>query len=156
MPIPERYYRVVTVRLRRAEIDEYARLALAWYRDPEVLELSEGGAAPYGLPEIRAMFDVLTAKGELYLIEVAEPDSWRAVGDAALLPDAMPIVIGCAADRSRGIGTEALQLLLRRARELDWTEVRVSSIAPDNVRSRRLFERAGFIAAPDGSMRKQL
>jgi RimJ/RimL family protein N-acetyltransferase len=136
------------VRLRRAELEEYEQVALPWYQDPEVLQLSEGGEPPYDRARIRRMFEVLSGEGELYLIEVQEAAGWRAVGDAALLPDAVPIVIGRPEDRSRGIGTEVLQLLLLRARALSWTEVRVSGIDPANQRSRRLFERAGFVAAP--------
>jgi RimJ/RimL family protein N-acetyltransferase len=136
------------VRLRRAELEEYEQVALPWYQDPEVLQLSEAGEPPYDHARIRRMFEVLSGQGELYLIEVQEAAGWRAVGDAALLPDAVPIVIGRSEDRSRGIGTEVLQLLLLRARALGWTEVRVKGIDPANRRSRRLFERAGFVAAP--------
>jgi RimJ/RimL family protein N-acetyltransferase len=136
------------VRLRTAEADEYERVALAWYQDPEVLRFSEGGEPPYDRPRVRRMFDALSHKGELYLIEVLERSAWRPIGDAALLPDDLPIVIGHPDDRSRGFGTEALQLLLLRARELGRTDLVVASIHPDNIRSRRLFQRAGFAATP--------
>jgi len=102
---------------------------------------------------VRRMYDALSTKGELYLIEICEAGGWRAIGDAALLPDDVPIVIGRPEDRSRGLGGQVLQLLLRRARTLGWTELRVGAIDPANVRSRRMFERAGFVApphAPDG------
>lgn len=136
------------MRLRRAELAEYEQVALPWYQDPEVRQLSEGGAPPYDRAQLRRLFEARSGAGELYLIDVEEADGWRAVGDAALLPDAVPIVIGRPADRSRGIGTEAVQLLLLRARQLGWTEVRVSRIDRANRRSRRLFERADFVAAP--------
>jgi RimJ/RimL family protein N-acetyltransferase len=136
------------VRLRRAELEEYEQVAQLWYQDPEVLQLSEGGERPYDPARIRRMFEVLSGEGELYLIEVEEAAGWRAVGDAALLPDSMPIVIGQPKDRSRGIGSEVLRLLLLRARALGWAEVRVRGIDPTNRRSLRLFERAGFVAAP--------
>jgi RimJ/RimL family protein N-acetyltransferase len=136
------------VRLRPANAEEYERVALEWYQDPEVLRFSEGGAEPYGREQIRRMFDTLSRKGELYLIEILVESTWRAVGDAALLCDALPIAIGRPGDRSRGTGTEVLQLLLVRARELGWAEARVSGVEPANVRARRLYERAGFIASP--------
>ena len=136
------------VRLRPAELDEYEQVALPWYQDPEVLQLSEGGEAPYDRAQIRRMFEVLSSKGELYLIEVQETEGWRVVGDAALIPEDVPIVIGRPEDRARGIGTEVLQLLLLRARVLGWTEVRAMGIVPANHRSRRLFERAGFVVVP--------
>jgi RimJ/RimL family protein N-acetyltransferase len=139
------------VRLRRAELEEYERVALPWYQDHEVLQHSEGGEAPYDHVQVRRMFEVLSSKGELYLIEVEETDGWRVVGDAALIPEDVPIVIGRPEDRARGIGTEVLQLLVLRARALGWTEVR-AGIVPANQRSRRMFERAGFVVvagAPD-------
>src|SRR5262245_9484714 len=136
------------VRLRQAALDEYERVALAWYQDPEVLELSEGGEPPYDRARIRRMFEVLSSKGELYLIEVQDTEGWRVVGDAALIPEDVPIVIGRPEDRARGIGTEVLQLLVLRARALGWSEVRATGIVPANHRSRRLFERAGFAVVP--------
>jgi hypothetical protein len=39
-----------------------------------------------------------------------------------------------------------LQLLMQRA--LGWTELQVGTIDPENHRSRRMFERAGFVAIP--------
>lgn len=95
-----------------------------------------------------AELEVLSGKGELYLIELQEPAGWRVVGDAALIPEDVPIVIGRPEDRSRGIGTEVLQLLLLRARALGWTEIRATGIVPANYQSRRLFERAGFVEIP--------
>ena len=140
------------VRLRTAVLEEYERHALPWYRDPEVLRFSEGGSEPYGLEQIRAMFEALTRKGELYLIERAS----QPIGDAALLPDDVPIVIGRAEDRSAGVGTEVLELLILRARALGWEEMRVSHIDPENVRSQRLYARAGFVRAANGTLRKSL
>src|SRR5262245_38975196 len=136
------------VRLRPAVLDEYERVALPWYQDPEVLRFSEGGEPPYDRARLRRMFEALSAKGELYLVEVIDGDAWRPVGDAALLPDDVPIVIGRADDRARGIGSEVLRLLVARARELGWTELLTARIEPDNVRSLRMFRRAGFVEQP--------
>jgi RimJ/RimL family protein N-acetyltransferase len=136
------------VRLRQVSLDEYERVASPWYQDPEVLRLSEGGSAPYDRATIRLMFESLTRQGELYLIEVLDEATWRPVGDAALMRDSVPIMIGRPEDRSRGIGTEVVQLLLLRARALGWREVHASNIDPANVRVQRLFARAGFTVNP--------
>jgi RimJ/RimL family protein N-acetyltransferase len=136
------------VRLRSAELDEYERVALAWYQDPEVLRFSEGGEPPYDLARLRRMFEVMSAKGELYFIDERVGGAWRPVGDVGLLPDDVPIVIGRPEDRSRGIGSETLELIAMRARELGWTELRTGPIDPANIRSRRLFQRAGFVEQP--------
>jgi RimJ/RimL family protein N-acetyltransferase len=148
-----------SIRLRRVELDEYQTLAADWYADAEVLRLSEGGAEPYGPAQIKAMYEALSRQGELYVIDIAGDDGWCTVGDAALLPDAVPIVVGRPEYRSRGVGTAVLQLLIARARELGWTEVRVKAIDPDNIRARRLYERAGFavVATDSGiALRKTL
>jgi GNAT superfamily N-acetyltransferase len=105
------------IRLQRVELDEYQRLAADWYANAEVLRLSEGGAQPYGPAQIEAMYKALCRQGELYVIDIATDDGWYAVGDAALLPDAVPIVVGRPEYRSRGVGTAVLQLLIARARE---------------------------------------
>jgi RimJ/RimL family protein N-acetyltransferase len=138
--------------LRTAVLDEYERHALPWYRDPEVLGFSEGGSHPYGLEQIRAMFAALSRKGEFYLIERAS----QPIGDAALLPDDVPIVIGHPEHRSCGVGTEVLELLIMRAREIGWREMHVAYIHPENVRSQRLYARAGFVRVADGTLRKNL
>jgi RimJ/RimL family protein N-acetyltransferase len=136
------------LRLRRVAAEEYEQVALPWYQDPEVLRFSEGGEPPYDRARVRRMYDALSTQGELYLVELREPGGWRAIGDAALLPDDVPIVIGRPEHRSRGLGGEVLQLLVCRARALGWTELHVGAIDPANIRSRRMFERAGFVATP--------
>ena len=133
------------IRLRRTTAEEYERVALPWYQDPEVLRFAEGGEPPYDRARLRRMYDALTGKGELYLIELREADAWRAIGDAALLPDDVPIVIGRPEDRGRGLGAQVLQLLIARAHALGWRELNAGLIDPENHRSRRMFQRAGFV-----------
>lgn len=136
------------LRLRAVGADEYVRLATPWYSEPEVLELSESGADPYDPSRVRRMFESMSKKGELYVIEALEEPGWRAVGDASLLIDAIPIVIGDPAFRSRGLGTRVLELLVDRARELGWSSIRVSGVLTYNERALRMYRRAGFV--PDG------
>ena len=128
-----------------ADTDEYAALATPWYGDPEVLDLSEGGAAPYEEARVRRMFESTRKKGEVYLIEIRRDDGWLAIGDASLLSDATPIVIGDERHRSQGIGSRALRLLVQRARELGRETVWVSGIVARNQRSLRMYRRAGFV-----------
>ena len=137
------------LRLRSVGADEYVDLATPWYSDSEVLEYSEEGADPYDSSRVRRMFEATSKKGEVYLIEVLHDSKWCAVGDASLLSDAIPIVIGDPAFRSRGIGTQVLELLIDRARELGWTSIKVSGVLTYNERSLRMYRRAGFM--PDGN-----
>jgi RimJ/RimL family protein N-acetyltransferase len=134
------------LRLRPVRLPEDVARAVAWYRDPEVLRFAEGpGTPPYDPTMVERMFRAMAARCELYLIEVASPHGWQAIGDAALCGEAgTPIVIGEAAYRSRGLGTRVLALLIARARTLGRANLVVTGVSSDNARARRLYERAGF------------
>jgi SAM-dependent methyltransferase/RimJ/RimL family protein N-acetyltransferase len=132
------------LRLRPADLALDPPLALPWYQDPEVLLYSEGGAGPYDLSEVEAMFSHLAAQGELYIIETLRDTGWLPIGDVTLTGDDLPMVIGDAGHRSRGLGRRVLALVVQRARELGWGSVRVKSVYTCNARARRLFEGAGF------------
>ncbi len=134
------------VRLRPLTLPDDVTVALPWYQDPEVLRFSEGDARePYSANTVRAMYECLAATGEVYIIEVeVTPGEWTAIGDATLSRTGLPIAIGDAAYRSRGYGTRVLSLLVERARFLGWERLVTNGIAPSNLRSIHLFERAGF------------
>ena len=109
------------------------------------MSLSEGDAsARYDADNILGMYRYLQGRGEVYVIEVQKPPQWIAVGDAALCPNLIPIVIGDGKYRSRGLGTRVLRLLIARARELGWRRIGVSGVFTYNPRARRLLEGAGF------------
>jgi GNAT superfamily N-acetyltransferase len=119
--------------------------AVAWYQDPEVLYFSEGpDAEPFDRARVERMYQYLARVGELYVIEVATDAGWLPVGDVTLSPETLPIVVGEAAWRGRGIGSRVLALLIARARTLGWPALAAKHIWPDNTRSRRLFQRHGF------------
>lgn len=132
------------VRLRPLVPQRDAKLAVPWYADPEVLQMSEESARPYDVAKIRRMYLQLAEQGEVYLIEVREGERWVPVGDAALSPDDLPIVIGPPEYRSRGIGARVLDLLLRRAGELGWRSVQAKRVLIENQRARRMFLSRGF------------
>ena len=134
------------LRLRSARIPEDIEPAIPWYGDPEVLHFSEGPGTPaYDRDTVERMFRYLAERGELYIIEVFDAESWLPIGDAALLPESVPIVIGTAPYRSRGLGRRVLRLLINRAIELDWHLLTAGKIFEYNERSFRLYEGAGFI-----------
>ena len=133
------------LRLRQAVLPADARLAQAWYTDPEVMYFSEGDKdARYDLPMIEKMYRCLADQGELYIAELLIAGQWVAIGDVTLAPDTLPIVIGEAQYRSQGYGKRLISLLIDRARALGWPQLRVKSIYTFNQRSRRLFESLGF------------
>lgn len=119
--------------------------ALLWYRDAEVLRMSEGpGASPFDRPRVARMYEHLSSVGELYMIEVFEASGWRTVGDVTLAHDTLPIVIGEARYRGRGLGSRVLDLLIARARGLGWVQLEAKRIFTYNAASRRLFSSRGF------------
>jgi len=133
------------LRLRPVVLPDDVIVSLPWYRDPEVLYLSEGeGVLPYDEAMVSRMFDFLNERGELYIIEARTIEEWFPIGDAALLPDSLPIVIGNPWFRSRGFGGRVLRLLIARAMALGWDSLRVKGVYTYNERSLRLYEVAGF------------
>ncbi len=133
--------------LRPADIDT----ALGWYQDPYVLRMSEGPAAqPFDRRRVERMYEVLGSTGELYMIEVPEGDVWRAIGDATLARDTLPIVIGESRYRGKGIGGRVLDLLIGRARELGWSCLEVKHVYAYNEASRRLFLSRCFVQMGTG------
>jgi len=134
------------IRLRPVNLPDDIAAAVEWYRDPEVLYLSQGGGVePFDAAMVEKMFSMMSSRCEVHIIEVREQNGWRPVGDASLCQEAgTPIVIGHARDRSRGIGRIVLARLVERAKEFGWPEMVVNGIYTENVRARRLYEGAGF------------
>ncbi len=138
------------LRLRPVRLPDDIAPAVAWYSDPEVMRFSAGDEkASYDAEMIGRMYDYLADLGELYIIELEVSGEWIAIGDVTLAPDTMPMVIGVAEYRSQGYGKRVLQLLVDRARELGWRELRVKGIYTFNTRSQRLFASLGFVQVGD-------
>lgn len=131
------------LRLRPGSMDDVTT-ALSWYLDPEVLRGSEAVAEPYDLSTVSRMYRYLMDNGEFYIIEFLENGKWSAIGDACLMKNSTPIVIGSRRHRSQGIGGSVLSMLIRRAVELGWNEMNAKGIYSYNTRSLRLFKSLGF------------
>ncbi|PSR23493.1 MAG: hypothetical protein C7B45_02850 [Sulfobacillus acidophilus] len=111
------------VKLRPLNVAEDVNLALSWYADPEVLYFSEGAnAGRFDAARVERMYRWLLHKGRVFIVEVFD-EGWRAVGDVALCPELMPIVIGDPQYRNRGVGTQVLCLLIEEARRSGWTKL---------------------------------
>jgi len=139
------------LRLRPLALPQDVDLALPWYRDPEVLWMSEGTRDPYSRETVAEMFSFLSAKGESYIIEVQSAGAWHPVGDAHLCNDCLPIVIGEPVERGKGLGSRILLLLIDRARELEMQELLVDRVHAYNERSKRMFLKAGFEITQEAS-----
>ena len=133
-----------TLRLRR--FDGRYDFALAWYQDPETVRLVDGVSEPYTYEKLTNMYRYLNGKGELYFIEVREAGEWKPIGDVTFWQEDMPIVIGDARYRGRGIGRRVVSALVARGRELGYDRLYVGEIYDYNTASQRCFESVGFRA----------
>ena len=135
-----------TLRLRPVRLSDDIAPAVTWYHDPEVLRLTQGeGTPPFDAVMVERMFQIMSTRCEVFIIEVREDETWHPIGDASLCATAgTPITIGDAHHRSRGLGRQVLNLLIARAWNLGWPAMVVSGVYTDNPRARRLYEGAGF------------
>ncbi|MFD1677088.1 GNAT family N-acetyltransferase [Alicyclobacillus fodiniaquatilis] len=134
------------IRLRPLVLPDDIDLAVPWYQDPELLYYSEGGAGavPYDADVVDKMYKYLLNKGEVFIIEVQTADGWFAIGDVALCTDCLPIEIGNAEYRSKGIGAKVLDLIIDYAKSQRREKLFVNGIYTYNERSYRLYRSRGF------------
>lgn len=119
--------------------------ALPWYRDQEVLFYTDGlTGCVYDKAHIEMMYEYLTKVGELYFIEVCEENKWKTIGDVGISEKNMPITIGDKTYWRKGIGTQVLEVAIRRAEKLGFMATGVE-IHHYNKASQRLYEKKGFI-----------
>lgn len=141
---------VLSVRLRPLSLPDDVELALPWYADTEALYFSEGPEAkPFDGQRLIKMYEWLSRQGQVFIIEVME-ERWTAIGDATLCEGMIPIVIGDGRYRGRGIGSHVLALLIQEARLRGWEKLVAHKIYSYNTRSRKLFEKHGFIRMNSG------
>lgn len=132
--------------LRLRKFDGVYDFAFDWYQDIETVHLVDGVREPYTMAKLGGMYRYLDEHGELYFIEIAAEDGYKPIGDVSFWQEDMPIVIGDAAYRGRGIGLKVIRALIRRGRELGYDKLCVGEIYDWNAASRRCFEKAGFRA----------
>jgi GNAT superfamily N-acetyltransferase len=147
------------LRLRAFAGDADLDLTWPWYQDPETVALVDGAGSPtYARDRVAAVFEARAAQGEVYLVErVTREDGWEVVGDVALVPDTLPIVVA-PPWRGQGIGRRVLLRLVDRARVLGWSELHVREVYAGNDAARRLFTGVGFVprVAPPPAMSLRL
>lgn len=130
--------------LRLRQYDGVQDFALPWYQDEELVWLVDGDRKLYDEALLKKMYTYLNDHGELYWIEVEENGAWRPIGDVTFWQEDMPIVIGEAAWRGKGIGRRVIAALVQRGRALGYERLHVEEIYDWNEGSRRCFESVGF------------
>ena len=131
------------LRLRR--FDGTADFAFAWYQDEELVYLVDGVRKVYDRGTLEGMYRYLDSHGELYFIEAREDGAWRPIGDVTFSRTDMPIVIGEAAYRGRGMGRQVIRALMDRGRQLGYETLGVREIYDYNEASLRCFAACGFL-----------
>ena len=132
--------------LRLRKFDGVFDFAFSWYQDEETVWLVDGVRRPYSRQTLENMYRYLDNHGELYFIEVLENGVFRPVGDVCFWQEDMPIVIGDAEYRGRGIGKKVISALVERGQRLGYRTLRVNEIYEYNTGSRKCFESLGFRA----------
>lgn len=140
---PEVRSETLSVRLRPLTLPDDIDLAIPWYADPDVLYFSEGTTEPFDTTRIHGMYRWLSERGQVFIIEVFDED-WIPVGDISLCANLIPIVIGDPRYRGRGVGSQALGLLIEEATRLGWSKLIAHQIFSYNHRSLKLFQKFGF------------
>ena len=109
-----------------------------------MIYMIDGSRESYPPEKVQRMYEYLARQGEVYFIEVWERDHWLVIGDVTFWQDDLPLVIGNAAYRRKGIGKRVLSALIQRARNLGYQKLAVQEIYDFNQPSRSLFESVGF------------
>lgn len=146
--------------LRLRKFDGVYDFALPWYQDLDTVWLVDGDRVPYTMELMTRMYNWLNESGELYFIEILEDGIYKPIGDVTFWQDDMPIVIGGAHYRGKGIGRKVISALVQRGRALGYDYLSVEEIYDWNEGSRKCFESVGFTAcektAKGSSYRKDL
>lgn len=135
----------VNEELRLVKYDEkYFSISEEWYKDKEILYYSEGeNVEIYSRKQIENMYGYLSNNGELYFIQAKQGNEWVIIGDATLLEDNMPIVIGDKAYWSKGVGRKVIKALIEKGKSQGMTTFR-TKIYYYNDRSKAMFKSLGF------------
>ena len=130
------------VRLRK--FDGIFDFAFQWYQDTETVFMVDGVRRRYTWETLANMYHYLDHHGELYFIEAAQGGVFRPIGDVCFSQKDMPIVIGDARFRGRGVGRRVISALVQRGWALGFDRLEVREIYEYNAASRKCFESVGF------------
>lgn len=133
--------------IRLAAYDGRHEEALLWYTNPFVYYNSEGITdGPIPDPAyIDRMYSYLDQNSELYFIEVLSAGTYVRVGDVAIKPKNLPIVIGNDDFRGKGISKVVMNYAFKRLKDLGYHTVNESIVYKHNQTSKQMHESLGYV-----------
>jgi UDP-2,4-diacetamido-2,4,6-trideoxy-beta-L-altropyranose hydrolase len=144
------------VNIRRASSED-CKLLWEWTNDPEVRSASFSSQY-ISWNEHVAWFTGKMSDPKCHLYLIMSDDS-EAIGQIRFeleRHDLAVVSISMAKDkRSRGYGTQALELALKQFTNLTDIKQVIAYVKPDNSRSIRTFEKAGFAKAVERNVKGQ-
>ena len=150
------------VRLRPMSEADWPVL-LAWNQDPRVAAFSDGNTVPWTRESLERIYRGISRNAFMFVLEHAGSpvgEAWLQRMNLAALRDAFPgqdvrrvdLSLGRPDLWGRGLGSETIGLLVDFAFRTEGIDVLFAcDVAVHNPRSRRAFERFGFVDfGPDG------
>lgn len=132
-----------TIRLRK--FDDKFHFAFPWYQDLDAMYYMDGTREAYSMERITRMYQYLYSRGELYFIEALENGTFIPIGDVTFWQEDMPMIIGVAAYRGKGIGRAVVSALIQRGKKLGYDKLYVNEIYDFNLPSQRCYQSVGFV-----------
>lgn len=113
--------------------------ALAWYRDADVCRQVDNKDTLYDLPRLKAMYEYLKNRGDLYYIRYRG----ELCGDVCLQSNGEINIVIAKTFQNQHIGRRVVSALVRLAAEKGMPEL-FAVIYDFNVQSQKMFESVGF------------
>lgn len=142
----------VTITLKKM-LERDLEIVMAWRSHPMIYKFFQIQDGPLTWKE-HLNFWLNRTDREDYIINYKEGGRWRKVGNINLsaLNSEYPeigIFIGEITLQGKGVGTKAVELILKRLKKLGHTKAHVS-IHVDNIGSKKIFSKFNFIEAQSG------
>ena len=135
----------MNIKLRKVKVSDKKYFA-TWWRDEDLLKLTSGILKRITDKEVSEYFlKILADKNDFHHIILA---GQKVIGHISLMKKKgnwyeTQIVIGEKKYQGKGFGTEAITLLINKAKKADIRNIYLE-VRPDNLRAIRAYEKCGF------------
>lgn len=134
--------------LRELSRDDFSCF-LKWWRDKELIKLTSGVLKPISDTKAREYFDAMLNDKKAYHFMVVLQNENKIIGHLSLSPRSnnwheTQIIIGEKEYWGKGYGTEAIKLLLNKAKEFNINKIFLE-VRPENKRAIKAYGKCGFV-----------